>query len=164
MYNESKEDYCLISDCFNSNENWKIIYNTSFFQYSSSLSNLTNSTYDIDSNEDLNNPSFIFNNTFNFSNNDKNDTYYKDDNDDNYYIEKETYFNGTKNDLLTNLPEIMNLIKIGENYKMEGENFILFIKPINSSYLENSTHVNFKKCEDTLRAYYNISENRIITF
>ena len=44
-----------------------------------------------------------------------------------------------------------------------GEGYELVIKPTNSSFLENSTHINFEKCEDILRREKNISLSRIIT-
>ena len=45
-----------------------------------------------------------------------------------------------------------------------GDDFILEIRPTNSTFLENSTHINFSKCETILRDEYNISLTRIITF
>ena len=72
--------------------------------------------------------------------------------------------NITKEELLYKLKDIIEEIKIGENYKIYGIDFELVIKPTNSNFLENSTHVNFKKCENILREKLNISETRIITF
>ena len=57
----------------------------------------------------------------------------------------------------------MEKIKIGHNYQLFGKDFELIIKPTNSSFLENSTHINFEKCEDILRREKNISLSRIIT-
>ena len=92
---------------------------------------------------------------------------------DNYtYLNTETeeweeivsYLNMTKDELLDNLPHIIDSINIGEDYKLYGKDFNLVIKPTNSSFLDNSTHVNFKKCEGILRDKLNISPLRIITF
>ena len=77
-------------------------------------------------------------------------------------IEKE--FNGGKEELLQNLTDLVNDITIGRKYTIKGEDFTLIIKPTNSSFLESSTHVNFLKCENTLREILNISTSRIITF
>lgn len=78
--------------------------------------------------------------------------------------EIEQKFNGGKEELLDNLTDILNNITIGLKYKITGDVFILTIKPTNSSFLENSTHVNFINCENTLRKKLNISASRIITF
>ena len=67
-------------------------------------------------------------------------------------------------DIEKNLPKILNNIEVGKNYEMSGEDFTLSIKPINSTFLVNSTHVNFSNCENVLRKAYNISSNRILTF
>ena len=40
----------------------------------------------------------------------------------------------------------------------------MIIEPTNSSFLNNSTYVNFKKCVDILREHLNISLSSIITF
>ena len=69
-----------------------------------------------------------------------------------------------KDELLEKIPEIINLIKIGEIYESKGENFTLSIKPIDASYQQNTTHINFKQCEEILRNTLNISSERIITF
>ena len=86
----------------------------------------------------------------------------------NYYNNGETssnkIFNGTKEDLLQDLNNIVQSIIIGQNYQISGDDFSLIIKPTNSSYLENSTHINFTKCESILREKLNISSSRFITF
>ena len=78
--------------------------------------------------------------------------------------EIEKNFNGGKEELLGNLTDLLNNITIGLKYKIIGEDFILTIRPTNSSFLEESTHVNFSNCENTLRKELNISNSRIITF
>ena len=77
-------------------------------------------------------------------------------------IEKD--FNGGKDELLENLDDLINNITIGQKYKITGDDFTLIIKPTNSTFLENTTHVNFTKCENILRKELNISPSRIITF
>ena len=76
--------------------------------------------------------------------------------------ELDSYLNITKEELLDQLESIMEKIKIGQNYQLFGKDFELIIKPTNSSFLENSTHINFEKCEDILRREKNISLSRII--
>ena len=128
----------------------------------------------------------IFN--YNISNNDRNMSNYTNiynDSKISNYIDESNYFNLTdfinstiskgkeilenkinidKKDVLDNIPQIIDCIEIGKNYEVEGEDYTLIIKPINSSYLSNSTHINFNKCEKLLRDALNISSSRIITF
>ena len=67
-------------------------------------------------------------------------------------------------EILNNVTEFIQDKEIGKNYKIEGEGFSLIIKPTNSTAFENSTHVDFEKCEQLLREKYNISNSSIITF
>ena len=76
----------------------------------------------------------------------------------------EPNLNITKEEILNNITDIIKSIEIGENYRITGNDFDLIIKPTNSSFLENSTHVNFKNCENILRKKFNIPLSRIITF
>jgi hypothetical protein len=70
----------------------------------------------------------------------------------------------SKEEILNNITEFIQDKEIGKNYKIEGEGFSLIIKPTNSTAFENSTHVDFEKCEQLLREKYNISNSSIITF
>ena len=70
----------------------------------------------------------------------------------------------SKKEILKNVTEFIQDKEIGKNYKIEGEGFSLIIKPTNSTAFENSTHVDFEKCEQILREKYNISNSSIITF
>ena len=70
----------------------------------------------------------------------------------------------SKEEILNNVTEFIQDKEIGKNYKIEGEGFSLIIKPTNSTAFENSTHVDFEKCEQILREKYNISNSSIITF
>ena len=45
-----------------------------------------------------------------------------------------------------------------------GDDYTLLIKPINSTFYDSSTHVNFSRCEEVLREKLNISKSRILTF
>ena len=69
-----------------------------------------------------------------------------------------------KEEFVKNLQKVINKTEIEKEYKIIGEDFTLLIKPINSSYLENTTQVIFNKCEKILRDSYNISQSRILTF
>ena len=60
--------------------------------------------------------------------------------------------------------EILSKIEIGKKYEFKGDDFIIVIRPTNSSYLENTTHVNFTECENILRKASNISASRLLTF
>ena len=67
-------------------------------------------------------------------------------------------------EIINNVTEFIKDKEIGKNYKIEGEGFSLIIKPTNSTAFENSTRVDFEKCEQLLREKYNISNSSIITF
>ena len=67
-------------------------------------------------------------------------------------------------EIINNVTEFIKDKEIGKNYKIEGEGFSLIIKPTNSTAFENSTRVDFEKCEQSLREKYNISNSSIITF
>ena len=75
-----------------------------------------------------------------------------------------SFYNLTKEELVNNLPSLIKKIKIGESYKIKGDDYNMKISPTNVAYLSSTTHVDFKKCENFLRYYYNISESRYITF
>ena len=68
-----------------------------------------------------------------------------------------------KEDLVSNISNILNDKEIGETYKMKGDDFTLIIKPTNTTNDPSSTHVDFSQCELILRNYYNISNTSIIT-
>ena len=67
-------------------------------------------------------------------------------------------------DNITNITNILNKTEIGEDYEINGKDFNLIIKPTNSTFHENSTYVNFQKCEDILRKHYKIPNSTILTF
>ena len=69
-----------------------------------------------------------------------------------------------KEEIVENLDEIMDRIIIGRNFEISGDDYVIEIKPINSSYYENSTHINFSQCEIILRKENNISSEEILTF
>ena len=69
-----------------------------------------------------------------------------------------------KDEIIAKLDEIMKSIEIGKKYEFSGDGFIIEIKPINSSSLENLTHINFIQCENILRKENNISSEEILTF
>ena len=118
-YYDLYEDYGLINDCKNGNNEWNNIYNNSIF---------------------------------------------KEIQDFYFYFDQITKKEINKELIVENLEEIVSLVEIGKDYSIEGEDFVLVIKPTNSTYLEDSTHVNFTKCENILREKKNISDLRIITF
>ena len=78
--------------------------------------------------------------------------------------ESDIKINITKEELIAILTDIIDSIEIGENYNIKGNDFNLVIKPTNSSFLENNTHVNFKNCENILREQLKIDESSMITF
>ena len=50
-----------------------------------------------------------------------------------------------------NLTDFIISIRIGKNYKIIGNDFILNIEPTNSTLNKNSTHINFTQYENILR-------------
>ena len=62
-----------------------------------------------------------------------------------------------------NIANILKDIQIGSNYKYFGPNYILFVKPTNSSEFEKSTNINFTDCEKLVRSQYNIEDKEILT-
>ena len=216
IYNNSNKQYDIITDCYDNNEIWNIIYISSVFtdnidyytQYSlitskplliKSLISSTNplsiqssilskesisikssllplnqltipfstvstiiTSSQIDTflaSSSISISSSIFQNNnimYNFSNSESPNSAITINNN-----EIEEIFNGNKYELVKNLTYIINSIIIGQKYKLKGDDFILSIKPTNTSYLNNSTHVNFTKCENILRKELNISSSRI---
>ena len=132
-YNHNLNGYNLISDCITDYNQWNIIYNISIF---TSVS-----------------PTIIPPTELII--------------EDNYIKPKEDnkiVFNQTKEELFKNIDEILNNeINVGDNYEIFGNGFNLFIRPTNSSFPDNSTHINFEKCEKTLRDTLNISYSRTLT-
>ena len=53
---------------------------------------------------------------------------------------------------------------IGETYEYQQDDFNILIYPTDSNLLTNKTHINFIECESTLKSYYNLSNDSIITF
>ena len=131
FYNDFREDYNIISDCYNNNEPSNYFLNISLFKEVC--------------------PNYIVNN----------------DSNKDYLIQKikqlEFTLNITKKDFLDIIPDIIDLIEIDEDYKITGEDFIAIIKPTDSKYYDNLTHINFQKCEDILRNHSNISSSRTLT-
>ena len=146
-YNNISKGYDLISDCYiNNNENkWNVVYNNSLLES-------------------------IFFYPLNLSKDDEDDfSSYEEQKEEELEENQEQEIQKIelkidKEELLNNLTNLINNIEIGNNYEFIGEDYNVVIKPINSSYLESSTHINFTQCEITLRNILNISSSRILTF
>ena len=67
------------------------------------------------------------------------------------------YLNITKKELIN------KIIEIGKNYELKGKDFTVIIKATNSTYMTNSTNIDFQKCEYILRNSSNIDISRILT-
>ena len=70
----------------------------------------------------------------------------------------------TKEDFVIEIDNVIKSIDINKNYEMKGDDYTVMIRPTNSTPILSSTHVDFGPCENILRAHYNISNSRIITF
>ena len=77
-------------------------------------------------------------------------------------IKKNT--NKTKEDLSNNLDQLMNDVKIGSVYEIQGKDYEVKISPINFKDFEgSSTYINFLECENTLREKNNLPQDSILT-
>ena len=68
-----------------------------------------------------------------------------------------------KEELEENIEEVINVIEIGKNYEIKGEDYEMKIHPIDTDLGENKTNVDFSECESILRKKYNISDDQILT-
>ena len=76
----------------------------------------------------------------------------------------EIIMNKTKDELNEIIPQILSKIKIGEYYKLNGNDFSMTIRPLNSNNIDNSTYVDFSNCEEILRQELKISPSNTLTF
>ena len=81
-----------------------------------------------------------------------------------YYVGEILYgkINATKEYIEVEIDKIINLIEIGQKYKIEGEDYNITISPIDDINYFN-TYINFLECEDILRKKYNLSDEEILT-
>jgi hypothetical protein len=78
-------------------------------------------------------------------------------------ITKKT-INKSKEDLVKNLDELMKDVELGKVYEMKADDYEVKISPINfNDYKSNSTYINFKECENTLREKNNLPKDSILT-
>ena len=68
-----------------------------------------------------------------------------------------------KDELLLNMEYIFQNKEPGKTYKIKGDDYIIIIKPSNSTMEPNSTYIKFTECESILREHYNISDSSFIT-
>ena len=68
-----------------------------------------------------------------------------------------------KEELIANIKKIMDSVDIGKTYEYKGDGYDLIITPTDSTFFENSTHINFSECEETLRKVYNLPSSSILT-
>ena len=181
IYNSNKEQYGLIYDCYDNNGDWFISYNISIFKsnyckHYSDLSNFSDiqtiyTTFENDlitqyPSININISTITINDTLSDSIINSDD-YIDSLNNFSFYLENDILkleTNIKKGDLENNLDKIINKIEIGKLYEIKGKDFDIFIRPTNSTYLENTTHIDFNNCEEFLRNVNNISSSRIITF
>ena len=76
----------------------------------------------------------------------------------------EIIMNKTKDEINEIIPQILSKIKIGEYYKLTGNDFSMTIRPLNSNNTDNSTYVDFSNCEEILRQELKISPSNTLTF
>ena len=69
------------------------------------------------------------------------------------------YNNKTKHEIFRDIEEILKNIKTGVNYEIEGKDFIILIKPTNSTFFDNRTKAVFDECEQKIRQANNISNS-----
>ena len=74
--------------------------------------------------------------------------------------------NKTKEEIITeeNINEIFEDYEIGKICEIYGTDYNIKISPIGiHENLKNSTYIDFSSCENKLRAYYNITQDKILT-
>ena len=74
------------------------------------------------------------------------------------------YTNKTKYEVFRDIEEILKNRIIGVNYEIEGKDFVVTIKPTNSTFFDNRTKVDFDECEQRIRQANNISNSSILSF
>jgi hypothetical protein len=70
----------------------------------------------------------------------------------------------SKEEIISNIDDILKYKEVGLNYEIKGEDFTLKIKPTNATTLPNTTYVDFDECEKIIREKYGIHDSSIITF
>ena len=154
-----------INDTYKSNNNITFNYSnySNIYNYANTSNYINESEYInrfYDTETSNNSNSFNYNNIYNYTN-------LIDIINSTISIGKELLenkINIDKEDIIDNIPQIINYIEIGENYEIKGEDYTIIIRPINATHSANSTYINFKECEKLLRDVLNISSSRIITF
>ena len=68
------------------------------------------------------------------------------------------------NEKWPNFNLFINNFEVGNTYEIKGKDYILSLRPMNSTILGNSTHVDFTECEKILRNIYEIESESILTF
>ena len=72
--------------------------------------------------------------------------------------------NKTKEEIMSNINQIIAENEIGNDLEIKGKDCKVTINPTNSTAFQNSTHVDFQECEQILREEYNISNSSTILF
>ena len=62
------------------------------------------------------------------------------------------------------MSEIIYKIEIGKKYNIKGNDIIINISPINSTFLNSYIDLNLIECDENLKKNYNMSSSDIITF
>ena len=68
-----------------------------------------------------------------------------------------------KEDILVNLQTIINSVKLGRKYEIQGEDFEIGIYPIINCLNENSTCIDFSECENIIKIIYPEISNETLT-
>ena len=91
---------------------------------------------------------------------------YKEDNDFEYFIEKDIYIgkiSNSKEELEKNIDKLIKKIEIGKKYEIYGDDYNVTISPVNEVNLFKSTYIDFTLCEEVLRKECHLSPNEILT-
>ena len=183
-YNTTSQKYNLITDCYIKNNDSFILSNlTLFVEYQKNPDDKTNyiiprmeetetdSEYEGGENSNTLSDYSSHANKDNSNNSDNSDKSNNSSSESSSInsdeIAEQTdiiVLNISKNEIIDNISNILNETETGENYEMNGKDFNLIIKPTNSTFHNDSTHVNFQNCEEILRKNNNISDSTILTF
>ena len=72
--------------------------------------------------------------------------------------------NLTKEEITSNISELIDRIDIDKKYEIKGNNFTINISPLNSTFFNSSNYYNLTKCDEILRNKYNISFSKPVIY
>ena len=69
----------------------------------------------------------------------------------------------SREEVKENRDELMSYVEPGESYELKGEDYSIRIAPMGQGGEQGSTSIDFMDCENKLRAYYNLSNDSVLS-